>query len=202
MLANNQQVSRGEDEGGAGEVGEGGAPHHQEGVEAAQLQVGLKAGQPVEALEEVAHDGVLQVALSPVLVVQDPNRDTFELDKVRAEPGNRLELLQLQRLLPSKAELLQRRPQSIQDRRRKDRTEPSKNQGGKAAGKFGQPSQVDEKRIEAGLDHRPRLVLVELGPGGHWGEDEVAGDTETRKLETAEASGKGWGQSIKLPRWE
>ena len=52
-------------------MGEGRSPHHQERVQAAQLQVGLEAGQLVEALEEVAHDRVLQVALSPVLVVQD-----------------------------------------------------------------------------------------------------------------------------------
>ena len=202
MLANNQQVSRGEDEGGAGEMGEGGAPHHQEGVEATQLQVGLKAGQPVEALEEVTHDGVLQVALSPVLVVQDPNRDTFELDKVRAEPGNGLELLQLQRLLPSKAELLKRGPQPIKMRGRKDRAESSKYQGCEATGKFGQPGQVDEKRIKAGLDHRSGLILVEFRPGGHWGEDEVAGDAEASKLEATEASGEGGGQGIKLTRWE
>ena len=202
MLANNQEVSGGEDEGGAGEVGEGGAAHHQEGVEAAQLQVGLKAGQPVEALEKVAHHGVLQVALSPVLVVQDPNRDSFELNKVRTELGNGLKLLQLQRLLPPKAELLKRRPQPIKDRGRKDRAKSSKNQGCEATGEFGQLGQVDEKRIKAGLDHRSRLVFVELCPGGHRGEDEVTGDAETSKLETTKASGVGGGQGVKLTRWE
>ena len=124
MLANNQQVSRGEDEGGAGEVGEGGAPHHQEGVEAAQLQVGLKAGQPVEALEEVAHDGVLQVALSPVLVVQDPRGNALQLQQVGAEVGQGVELLQLERVLPAESQVLDLEPEGIELFRGQDAVQP------------------------------------------------------------------------------
>ena len=43
----------------------------QEGIETGKFEVAGQSADVVEALEEIAHDGVLKMALSSILIVKD-----------------------------------------------------------------------------------------------------------------------------------
>jgi len=62
----------------------------------------------LEALEEVAHDGVLEMSVSSILIIQNSNTDTLQLYNVRTQSCKGLKFFNLQRFLPTKRQLMKR----------------------------------------------------------------------------------------------
>ena len=59
---------------------------------------------------------------------------------------------------------------------------------------------MHDKAVEPRLEHGPAVVLVELGPGRHGGEDEVPGEPQLGELGAPEPRGKGGWHGVQLPR--
>ena len=83
VSSHHEEVLGAQHESGAGEGSQLIPGDQEERVEAGQLQVAGESLEIGEALEEVAHDTILKVSLTSVLIVQNAHTDSLQLPETR-----------------------------------------------------------------------------------------------------------------------